>query len=47
MISSIRSKQIVIIVAIVLLVVFLFTMSIKGLVKPKEETGNSAVPAVK
>ena len=37
MIKSIRSKQIILIGAIVLLVAFLFTRDIKGLVKPKEE----------
>jgi hypothetical protein len=44
MIKSIRSKQIILIGAIVLLVAFLFTRDIKGLVKPKEDT-NAAVPA--
>lgn len=44
MIKSIRSKQIILIGAIVLLVAFLFTRDIKGLVKPKEET-TSAAPA--
>lgn len=43
MLNSIRSKQIIIIGAIFLLVAFLFTRDIKGLVKPKEETSN--VPA--
>ena len=38
-----RSKQIIIIGAVVLLIAFLFTRDIKGLVKPKEETTN--VPA--
>jgi tetratricopeptide (TPR) repeat protein len=38
MIKSIRSKQIVLIGAIVMLVAFLFTRDIKGLVKPKEDT---------
>lgn len=37
--SSIRSKQIIIIGAILLLVAFLFTRDIKGLVKPTEENG--------
>ncbi|UKT63796.1 tetratricopeptide repeat protein [Pedobacter mucosus] len=37
--SSIRSKQTIIIGAIVLLVAFLFTRDIKGLVKPTEENG--------
>ncbi len=44
MIKSIRSKQIVLVGAIVLLVAFLFTRDIKGLVKPKEDT-TAAVPA--
>ncbi|MES2828529.1 MAG: tetratricopeptide repeat protein [Bacteroidota bacterium] len=39
MLNSIRSKQILSIGAIVLLVGFLFTRDIKGLVKPKEENG--------
>jgi tetratricopeptide (TPR) repeat protein len=43
MLNSIRSKQIIIIGAIVLLGAFLFTRDIKGLVKPKEQTSN--VPA--
>jgi tetratricopeptide (TPR) repeat protein len=38
MLNSIRSKQIVAIGAVMLLMVFLFTRDIKGLVKPKEET---------
>ncbi|WP_316802687.1 tetratricopeptide repeat protein [Pedobacter nototheniae] len=37
--SSIRSKQTIIIGAILLLVAFLFTRDIKGLVKPTEENG--------
>jgi tetratricopeptide (TPR) repeat protein len=37
--SSIRSKQTIVIGAIVLLVAFLFTRDIKGLVKPTEENG--------
>jgi len=37
--SSIRSKQIIIIGAVLLLVAFLFTRDIKGLVKPTEENG--------
>ncbi|MFD2582781.1 tetratricopeptide repeat protein [Pedobacter vanadiisoli] len=37
--SNIRSKQTIIIGAIVLLVAFLFTRDIKGLVKPTEENG--------
>jgi tetratricopeptide (TPR) repeat protein len=44
MINSIRSKQFILIGAIVLLIAFLFTRDIKGLVKPKEET-TAAVPA--
>lgn len=44
MIKSIRSKQIILIGAMFLLVAFLFTRDIKGLVKPKEET-TAAVPA--
>ncbi|MET4547185.1 tetratricopeptide (TPR) repeat protein [Pedobacter africanus] len=44
MINSIRSKQIILISAMVLLVAFLFTRDIKGLVKPKEEP-KAAVPA--
>lgn len=43
MLKSIRSKQIIVTAAIVLLVAFLFSRDIKGLVKPKEETSN--VPA--
>ncbi len=41
--SNIRSKQIILISAVLLLVVFLFTRDIKGLVKPKEDT--TAAPA--
>lgn len=37
--SNIRSKQTIVIGAIVLLVAFLFTRDIKGLVKPTEENG--------
>ena len=37
--SSLRSKQIIIVGAVVLLVAFLFTRDIKGLVKPTEENG--------
>lgn len=44
MINSIRSKQTILIGAMALLVAFLFTRDIKGLVKPKEET-TAAVPA--
>ena len=44
MIKSIRSKQIILIGAMFLLVAFLFTRDIKGLVKPKEDT-TAAVPA--
>lgn len=43
MLNNIKSKQIIIIGAIVLLIAFLFTRDIKGLIKPKEETSN--VPA--
>lgn len=38
MLNNIRSKQVIIIVAMLMLVGFLFTREIKGLVKPKEET---------
>lgn len=44
MIKSIRSKQIILIGAVILLVAFLFTRDIKGLVKPKEDT-TAAVPS--
>ena len=44
MIKSIRNKQIIVIGAIVLLIAFLFTRDIKGLVKPKEETSTTAMP---
>lgn len=40
---NIRTKQLLIIGAVALLIAFLFTRDIKGLVKPKKET--SAVPA--
>ncbi|ALL08529.1 hypothetical protein AQ505_25485 [Pedobacter sp. PACM 27299] len=43
MIKNIRTKQAILIGAVVLLVAFLFTRDIKGLVKPKEET--SSMPA--
>jgi tetratricopeptide (TPR) repeat protein len=43
MMNTIRSKQTLIIGAVVLLTVFLFTRDIKGLVKPKQET--TGVPA--
>ena len=43
MMKAIQSKQIIIIAAILLLVAFLFTRDIKGLVKPKQET--TGVPA--
>lgn len=39
--SSIRLKQIIIVGAILLLVAFLFTRPIKGLVKPAEHSGNT------
>ena len=42
MLNSVRSKQVIIICAIVLLVGFLFTREIKGLVVPKEEAGQTA-----
>ena len=38
MLNSVRSKQVIIILAMLVLVGFLFTREIKGLVKPKEET---------
>lgn len=38
MTNNIRTKQVIIIGAVLLLVAFLFTRDIKGLVKPKEET---------
>lgn len=44
MLNNIRSKQVIIIVAMLVLVGFLFTREIKGLVKPKEET--KEMPAV-
>jgi len=43
MINSIRSRQFILIGAIVLLIGFLFTRDIKGLVKPKQDRG--AAPA--
>lgn len=43
MLNNIRTKQFIIVAAVLLLVVFLFTRDIKGLVKPKEQT--AAVPA--
>lgn len=43
MTTNIRTRQTILIGAVILLVVFLFTRDIKGLVKPKEETTN--VPA--
>ncbi len=42
---GIRTKQISIIAAIALLIGFLFTRDIKGLVKPKEENGKGGAPA--
>ena len=42
MLKSIRSRQIAVTGAIVLLVAFLFSRDIKGLVKPKEENSSSA-----
>ncbi|TDQ09381.1 tetratricopeptide repeat protein [Pedobacter metabolipauper] len=41
MLNSIRSKQIITIGAIVLLIGFLFTRDIKGLVKPKEDKASA------
>lgn len=41
--NTIQSKQTLIIAAVILLIAFLFTREIKGLVKPKEET--TGVPA--
>ncbi|MET3112734.1 tetratricopeptide (TPR) repeat protein [Pedobacter sp. CG_S7] len=41
MIKDIRTKQVIIIGAILLLIAFLFTRDIKGLVKPKEDTTNT------
>jgi tetratricopeptide (TPR) repeat protein len=38
MIKNIHTKQVIIIGAVLLLIAFLFTRDIKGLVKPKEET---------
>ncbi len=43
MLNSIRSKQLLIIGAVFLLVAFLFTRDIKGLVKPKEENGKGPI----
>jgi tetratricopeptide (TPR) repeat protein len=43
MIKDIRTKQILLVTAVLLLVVFLFSRDIKGLVKPKEQT--AAAPA--
>jgi tetratricopeptide (TPR) repeat protein len=43
MIKDIRTKQIIVVAAVILLVVFLFSRDIKGLVKPKEQT--AAAPA--
>ncbi|WP_316769773.1 tetratricopeptide repeat protein [Pedobacter frigiditerrae] len=39
MLNNIRSKQVILIVAILLLGGFLFTRDVKGLVKPKDEAG--------
>lgn len=41
MLNNIRSKQVFFIIAILLLVGFLFTRDIKGLVKPKDEAGKT------
>ncbi len=43
MLNNVRSKQVFLIVAMLVLVGFLFTREIKGLVKPKEET--NAMPS--
>jgi len=43
--TNIRTKQLSVIGAIVLLVAFLFSRDIKGLVKPKEENGKGAPAA--
>jgi tetratricopeptide (TPR) repeat protein len=41
MMNTIRSKQTIIVAAVILLAVFLFTRDIKGLVKPKKETAGA------
>jgi len=41
MMNTIRSKQTIIVAAVILLAVFLFTRDIKGLVKPKQETAGA------
>ncbi len=43
MIRNIQTKQVIIIGAILLLIAFLFTREIKGLVKPKEDTTSATV----
>jgi len=45
MLNNIRSKQAILIVAILLLVGFLFTRNVKGLVKPSDETGQKNATA--
>ncbi|WP_316822057.1 tetratricopeptide repeat protein [Pedobacter gandavensis] len=45
MIKNIRTKQAILIGAVVLLVAFLFTRDIKGLVKPKDETSSNPTGA--
>jgi tetratricopeptide (TPR) repeat protein len=42
MLNNIRSKQTILVIAIVLLVGFLFTRNVKGLVKPKEDAAKTA-----
>ncbi len=43
MIKNIQTKQVIIIGAVLLLIAFLFTREIKGLVKPKEDTASAPV----
>jgi tetratricopeptide (TPR) repeat protein len=45
MLKDIRTKQTILVAAVLLLVVFLFTRDIKGLVKPKEETTSAPANA--
>ncbi|TKC12876.1 hypothetical protein FA048_04465 [Pedobacter polaris] len=45
MLNNIRSKQAILIVAILLLVGFLFSRDVKGLVKPKDESGKMPTTA--
>ncbi|HTM98309.1 MAG TPA: hypothetical protein VL088_06185, partial [Pedobacter sp.] len=42
MLNSVRSKQVIIIATMVVLVGFLFTRDVKGLVKPKEDSKKAA-----